>query len=156
MKYAFAFFLAVLTLGCDQNENNSEKVNDIVSYTSELVIKDIFDQDTAVFSSGETVRVSLSIFTNSNSEATLIFNTYQLYDIYIVDEAGHEIWRQSDQTIYKQEAIEFILSARSILTFNEDLDKELFSGGGLKSGSYTLYAFWLGYGQINSAQFNIL
>jgi hypothetical protein len=97
----------------------------------------------------------LSIFLNSDSDEVLIFNTSQLYDLYITDADDVEVWRQSDMTIYLDVVTEFDLPSRSMLTFRDDLESDLFAGGGLMPGSYTLHGYWIGYGRTASVAFNV-
>ncbi len=152
MKYAFVMALAVLVAGCQSN--SSEERND-VTYTTTLSLKDVFDQETSDYSFGETIRVYISLSSNSRNDELLIFPSSKLYDIYIINDSGDEVWRQSDMTTYAQAIREINLATGGINTFRDDLDRELFEGGGLPSGTYELFGFWVGYGEVVSSEFTV-
>ena len=156
MKQIILLISFILLSSCNNEDQDSkDNIPGTIIFNTSLTLSDTFDQSVNTFTQGETINVEISLSSNARENQILKFNTYQFYDLYIVDDEENEMWRQSDITNYKQEATELILEDNHIITFIENLDKNIFEGGGLDIGSYTLYGYWLGYGSPTSVEFEI-
>ncbi|GFP19159.1 hypothetical protein HKBW3S03_00663 [Candidatus Hakubella thermalkaliphila] len=129
----------VLVISCAAGQNNIPE--DIrVDTLSSGNFEATFSIDPYVTSGGE-IRLALEVKSIGDEEDTIIFNSAQMYDFWVIDAQGQELWRWSADQAFAQVIKEVPLSPGQGMGF-----AETYNATGLLPGVYTLYA------RVNSSQ----
>ncbi len=148
-QFCFLFILFMTLTSCNHDDSAPQGNNTAdFPYKTSVVLKDKFDQPNNIFLQGEIIKIELSIDRQTNPDNVLKFDSFKFYDVYIEDVAGKEVWRMSDNHTYKQEATELSFQASQKITFLDVWGQILKDGGNISTGTYTLFAFWVGYGDV--------
>lgn len=129
----------VLVTSCAAGQNNIPE--DIrVDTLSSGNFEATFSIDPYITAGGE-IRLALEVKNIGDKEDTIIFNSAQMYDFWVTDAQGQELWRWSADKAFAQVIQEVSLSPGQGMGFAETYDAT-----GLSPGSYTVYA------RVNSSQ----
>lgn len=103
-----------------------------------------------LYSSGESISMSLRVFNTTDQEITFSFRDARRYDFTIEDEEGQEVWRWSNGRMFAQVLGEETLGPGRV----EVLYSETYTGT-LKAGEYKVTGILVASGRTISASITI-
>lgn len=142
-----AITILMLLTGCNDQDSLPIKTS--------LVLKDTFSQESRSFTQGETITFYLTATNTTNDTVVLNFSSSQVYDFYIVNDNGDEVWRWSEDKLFLS-----VLSSNSFLagetkTFSTTWDQKLATSENIQIGNYTAHGTLLDQSESANFTFNI-
>jgi len=161
-KTTCSTIIALLLLsGCNNDVDNG--------LITSVNMRDKFNQTADTFNPGEdeTINMTLSIKNDSTSAKTLNFSSGYQYDFVIKDETQTEIWRWSTDRPFIQALTSINLGPTDIQTVTYAWDQNItpktsatdndpeIPAVPISEGSYTLEAYFIGYGSVATTSLTI-
>jgi hypothetical protein len=137
MKALLWIPLLILVLGCvragkDFPEGNATEVKRVVNG-----LEVTLQTEKAVYKSGQTIVMSLTVTNKGDKPLELIFSSSQRYD-FVVEKEGKEIWRWSKDKFFAMVLGEFTLQPDQSLVYEDTWAQEDNAGKLVPPGKYEI------------------
>ncbi len=96
--------------------------------------------DKAEYSKGEPIRLQLTLAHDEENLVTLTFGSSQIYDFWILDAAGSEVWRWSDSRVFAAVVTYIDLMPGASAVYTEMWDQLSNDKLAVPAGTYTIHA----------------
>lgn len=96
--------------------------------------------DKAEYAKGEPVRLRLTLANDEEDLITLTFSSSQIYDFWVLDAAGSEVWRWSASRVFATVITHVDLMPGAVAAYSEIWDQLDLAKVEVREGTYTVHA----------------
>ncbi len=96
--------------------------------------------DKAAYAKGEPVRLQLTLVNDEEDLVTLTFASSQIYDFWILDAGGSEVWRWSSSRVFATVITHIDLLPGAAAAYSEIWDQLNGDKAAVEAGTYTVHA----------------
>ncbi|HET7922486.1 MAG TPA: BsuPI-related putative proteinase inhibitor [Gammaproteobacteria bacterium] len=133
--------LLAALLGASQCQQQEDKTDGSPLFVTTLSLEDTNGNVQSSFSAGETLVLKLTVYNRSDAEQTLWFNTGQMFNFVVVDEAtATTLWNWSAQQTFSQSFTKLVFQAHETQSFTVNWDQTGNDGELLPVGNYEIFA----------------
>ena len=115
--------------------NPACKSNDLLGEVSAK-----FSTDKAEYGQGETILLQLRLGNNGEDAITLTFASSQIYDFWVRDSGGSEVWRWSASRVFAAVITHVAIMPGAMVEYSDSWNQLNDGGAAVPPGTYTIHA----------------
>lgn len=100
----------------------------------------VLSADKAAYAKGEPIRLQLALVNDEEDLVTLTFASSQIYDFWVLDAAGSEVWRWSNSRVFAAVVTYIDLMPGASAVYTEIWDQLSNDKLAVPAGAYTIHA----------------
>ena len=99
-----------------------------------------FSTDKAEYGQGETILLQLRLGNEDDDPVTLTFASSQIYDFWVRDSGGSEVWRWSASRVFAAVITNVAIMPGATVEYTDSWDQLNNHGAAVPAGAYTIHA----------------